>query len=105
MDTMFKKKNKLGLSWAKLSQSWDLAKLLLSYITSVRQTFVPIENPDWSSKILNDQKIPKPCSVPISFPITITKSKIKLCLSFNLEKKQAKESLRRCDQLESRLKD
>ena len=28
-------KNKLGLSWAKLSQSWDLAKLLLSYITSV----------------------------------------------------------------------
>ena len=27
--------NKLGLSWAKLSQSWDLAKLLLSYITSV----------------------------------------------------------------------
>ena len=51
-------KNKLGLSWAKLSQSWDLAKLLLSYITSVRQTFVPIENPDRSSKILNDQKNP-----------------------------------------------
>ena len=30
-----KYKNKLGLSWEKLNQSWELAKLVLSYITSV----------------------------------------------------------------------